>query len=293
LYAVLQELILEFMEEYTMPQIFLNDLLRFSEKEMKEVKIKFNKSNGIDDPIELFKENPDMINHQWLFWRNKNRYFNVGQIAICLVRLSYDTWLLTTIKRVTKELGILNGINYEGEELEDFSQYYGRIIIKFKKSFQSQGRFYEGLHQELVVQQILPNTFDGEDFPGYDKVKLSYRQLASIINSGKRDWIAALENQKAVYLITDKYSGGLYVGSATSENKMLLTRWTNYVHNGHGNNKELEDLVNKNGFDYVKQNFQYTILENYNGKVDDKVILQRESYWKEALQSRQFGYNSN
>ncbi len=276
-----------------MPQIFLNDLLRFSKDEMKEVKIKFNKSNGIDDPIELFKENPHIINHQWLFWRNKRRYFNVGQIAICLVRLSYDTWLLTTIKRVTKELGISNGINYEGEELEGFSQYYGRIIIKFKKSFPSQGRSYEGLHQELVVQQILPTTFDGEDFPGYDKVKLSYRQLASVINSGKRDWIAALENQKAVYLITDKYSGKLYVGSATSMSQMLLTRWTNYVRNGHGNNKELVDLVNKNGFNYVKQNFQYTILENYNGKVDDKIILQRESYWKEALQSRQFGYNSN
>ncbi|TDM13574.1 GIY-YIG nuclease family protein [Macrococcus bovicus] len=274
-------------------QILLNDLLGFSEEEMKNVKIKFNQSNGIENPIDLFKENPDLLNNQWLFWRTKTRYFSVGQIAVCLVRLSYDTWLLSTVKRVVKELGVLNGVNYVGEELEQYSQYYGRVIIKFRKSFQSQGRFYEGLHNELVVQQILPTTFDGDDFPGYDKVKLSYQQLASIIQRGKRDWIAALENQKAVYLITDTYNGKLYVGSATSNSQMLLTRWSNYVHNGHGGNKELIKLVNEKGFDYVKQYFQYTILENYNGKIDDKLVLQRESYWKEALGSRQFGYNSN
>ncbi len=276
-----------------MTQILLNDLLGFTEEEIKYVKVKFNKDNGFIDPIELFKENPSSINNRWLFWRTTQRYFNVGQIAICLVQLSYDTWLLTTIKRVTKELGVLNGINYEGEELAKYSKYYGRIIVKFRKTFQTQGRHYSGIHQELVVQQILPTIFDGDDFPGYDNVKLTYQQLATIIHRGKRDWIAALKNQKAVYLITDKYNGKLYVGSATSDDEMLLTRWSNYVASGHGGNKELVALVEEKGFDYVKENFQYTILENYNGKVDDKVVTQRETYWKEALQSRKFGYNSN
>jgi hypothetical protein len=74
---------------------------------------------------------------------------------------------------------------------------------------------------------------------------------------------------------------------------MLLQRWRSYVDNGHGNNKELADLVRKNGFDYVKANFRYSILENYNSRVDDSVILERESWWKEVLQTRKFGYNSN
>ena len=34
-------------------------------------------------------------------------------------------------------------------------------------------------------------------------------------------------------------------------------------------------------------------LENYNAKVDDGVILERESWWKEILQTREFGYNDN
>ena len=74
---------------------------------------------------------------------------------------------------------------------------------------------------------------------------------------------------------------------------MLLQRWSNYAANGHGGNKELVELVSEKGFDYVKQYFQYSILENYNAKIDDHVVLKRESWWKETLQSRQFGYNSN
>ena len=124
-------------------------------------------------------------------------------------------------------------------------------------------------------------------------MRLSYEQLNTILSCGKRDWIAALENQKAVYLITDKNNGKLYVGSATSDKGMLLQRWRNYVANGHGGNVELIEIVEKKGFEYIKQNFQYSILENYNAKVDDHVILERESWWKATLQSRAFGYNSN
>lgn len=74
---------------------------------------------------------------------------------------------------------------------------------------------------------------------------------------------------------------------------MLLQRWKSYIFDGHGGNKELKILVAEKGFDYIKQNFQYSILENYNSKVDDHVILERESWWKETLQTRVFGYNSD
>ena len=35
------------------------------------------------------------------------------------------------------------------------------------------------------------------------------------------------------------------------------------------------------------------VLENYNAKIDDKVILDRELWWKETLKTKRFGYNSN
>ena len=74
---------------------------------------------------------------------------------------------------------------------------------------------------------------------------------------------------------------------------MLLQRWSNYASNGHGGNKELRRLVDEKGFEYIQQFFQYSILENYNSKIDDAVILERESWWKDILQTRQFGYNDN
>ena len=141
--------------------------------------------------------------------------------------------------------------------------------------------------------QILPSVFDGDDFIGYDKVKLSYFQLQNIIKKWKRDWVSALESQKAVYLITDTNNGKLYVGSATSDNGMLLKRWEVYVENGHGGNKNLIQLVNEKGIDYIKNYFQYSILENYNSTISDELILERESWWKEVLKTRIFGYNAN
>lgn len=273
--------------------ILLKDLLRFSDDELANVKIKFNQHNGYDDPMDLYRSNPEIINTQWLFWNEKRRYFYEGQIAVCFLKLSYDMWLLTTIKRVTKDLGISSGVSFEGKEIEKYKPFFGRVIVQYHKTSMAQGRYFSELQDELVVNQILPDVYDGEDFPGYDKVRLSYAQLEVIIRCGKKDWIAALSNQKAVYLITDKNTGKLYVGSATSDSGMLLQRWSNYVANGHGGNKELFELVEREGFDYVKKHFQYAILENYNAKVEDRIILIRESWWKETLQTRVWGYNSN
>jgi len=74
---------------------------------------------------------------------------------------------------------------------------------------------------------------------------------------------------------------------------MLLQRWTNYVNDGHGGNKLLKEVVAESGIEYVAQNFQYAILENYNARVEKHIILERESWWKETLGSRAFGLNAN
>lgn len=271
----------------------LNDLLRFSD--FSNVKIKLNKSNGRDDPIVLFQENPDLVNNQWLFWRTERRNFNVNEIVINLIKVKDDIYLLTTIKKVTKELNKTNQINYVGEELEDYKPLFGRVLIKFHKNFHNSVIWASTKINEMTVFQILPGTFENDGFPGYDSVCLSYRKLKLVLEKQKSEWIAALSNQKAVYLIRDRSNGKLYVGSATSSNGMLLGRWKSYADNGHGGNKLLKDIVKKKGFDYVKNNFQYSILENYNSSVDDALILSRESWWKKVFDSRnsKFGYNAN
>ncbi len=273
--------------------LMLNDLLRFSLQDLNRTKIKFNQYNGKEDPLEVYLRNSDEVNGQWLFWRTKRRYFNVGEIAISLIQMSPTSWLLSTIKEVTRELDVKDGVNYDGIELEKNRAFYGRVIVKYRKSHQTQVVYANNIMSRIEVQQILPNIFDGVDFPGYDKVRLSFEQLTTIITRQKRDWIAALENQKAVYLIVDLKSGKQYVGSAYGENGMLLQRWANYVSDGHGGNKFLKELVEQHGIEYVRQFFQYAILENYNSRVDKTIILGRESWWKETLGSRAVGLNAN
>lgn len=74
---------------------------------------------------------------------------------------------------------------------------------------------------------------------------------------------------------------------------MLLGRWQDYVKNGHGGNVGLIELAKEKGFDYIKDNFRYSILDIYKASTDNEVVLQRESWWKDVLLTREpeFGYN--
>lgn len=276
-----------------MAKIMLNDLLRFDTTEVPNVRVKFNISNGYDDPLDLYKTNPDEVNVTWFLWHDDRRYFNVGQTAICLLKLRGDQWLLTTIKKITRLLDVTDGVGYDADEVKEYEQYFGRLVVEYHNPCRTMGRKYENVMDELEVVQILNEQYTGNEFPGYENVRLSYPLLKNIVDRQLPGWIDALRNQKAVYLITDTKTGKMYVGSATSQTGMLLQRWSSYAADGHGGNIELRELVKQQGLDYVKENFQYSILENYNARMDDGYILKRESWWKETLRTREFGYNKN
>ena len=276
-----------------MKKILINDLLRIPANETHNTRVKLNVHDGYTDPLEGYKQNPDLINVQWFLAHKNRRYFHSGNIAICLLYLYDDKWLLTTIKKITKELDVYGDVGYEAEEMDEYSHFFGRLVLKYHNNTRPMGRTYDSLMNELEVLELLPDIYDGDDFPGYENIRLSYAQLAAIIHRKKSGWLAALENQKAVYLITDKSNGKHYVGSATAQWGMLLQRWSAYIENGHGGNVELKKIVQEKGFDYVKNNFQYSVLENYNARMDDNYILKRETWWKNTLCSRTHGYNSN
>lgn len=276
-----------------MAKIMLNDLLHFDAAEVPNVRVKFNISNGYDDPLDLYKTNLDEVNVTWFLWHDDRRYFNVGQTAICLLKLRGDQWLLTTIKKITRLLDVTDGVGYDAVEVKEYEQYFGRLVVEYHNPCRTMGRKYENVMDELEVVQILNEQYTGNEFPGYENVRLSYPLLKNIVDRQLPGWVDALRNQKAVYLITDTKTGKMYVGSATSQTGMLLQRWSSYAADGHGGNVELRELVKQQGFDYVKENFQYSILENYNARMDDGYILKRESWWKETLCTRTHGYNKN
>jgi hypothetical protein len=268
--------------------IKLNDILRLDN--LNNVKIRFNLMFAQNwNPIELFKNGDISTMVEGQYWNyKKNKSYKIGQITIGLVKIkpNEDLWLLFHIGQVTKDLNSLDGVGYEYIDLSDYQKYVGRLIIKFKNKAQTMIRNAESVIDECYVSQILPNTFDNDLFPGYEKVNISWNEMNRILE--KENWKTALQNQKGVYLMTDISNGKMYIGSAYGEN-MILGRWRAYIKNGHGGNVGLKQLT----FDHIKQYFKYSILDIYKSTTDDQIIINRESWWKEVLLSRQFGYNEN
>jgi len=265
--------------------IKLNDILQF--ESLDNVKIKFNMMFGGNwNPIEIFK-NKDF---EKLKEGHYTRSFKVNDITIGFIRISKtdNTWLLFHVGKVTKELNVpLESCRkYEYEPLLQYQKYFGRLIIKYKNTTQNVVRKAITVIDDCEVVQILPDVFDNDTFPGYDKVNISWTELVRVIE--KDSWKTALQNQKGVYLITDESNGKMYVGSAYGDN-MILGRLLSYVKTGHGGNVGLKRL----DFEYIKSYFRFSILDIYKSTIDDQTIIERENWWKEVLHSRKFGYNEN
>lgn len=269
-------------------KIMLNDILQI--RDLENVKIRLNVMFGGNwNPIEEFKNgNFDEIlqGHYWNY--NSKKSYKAGQVTIGFLKIKSDEnlWLLFHVGKITKDLNIFNSLGYEYETLNQYSKFFGRLIIKYKNTSQNLIRNAQSIIDDCEIYQILPDIFDNDIFPGYENVNISWQELSRVIT--KESWKTALQNQKAVYLITDVSNGKQYVGSAYGEN-MLLNRWQNYVKNGHGGNVQLKQLQ----MEHIANNFKYSILDIFKSTTDDKVILNRESWWKDTLLTRKFGYNSN
>ena len=271
-----------------MDKIFLNDILGL--ENIENVKIRFNIKNDTDwDPIAHFKDdNVDRLLEGQYWNYKKQKSYREGQLTIGFIRINDkdDLWLLFHVGKVTKDLDVFEGVGYEYEELAEYKKYIGRLIIRYKNRSQNMVRRASSVIDECEVDRILEDSFDNDIFPGYDNVNISWQELSRVV--AKESWKTALQNQKGVYLITDRATGKLYVGSAYGE-QMLLGRWQAYLRTGHGGNKGLKEL----DFDYIKENFSYSILEIFKSTIDDKLIIMRESWWKTVLMSKELGYNEN
>jgi hypothetical protein len=271
-----------------MEGIKLNDILKI--ENIENVKIRFNlmfRQNW--NPVEIFSNRELNILLEGQYWNyKKQKSFKSGQITIGFIRIkgNNNLWLLFHIGKVTKDLDLYDGVGYEYEILPEYEKYFGRLIIKFQNKSQTMIRNAKSVIDDCEIFQILPDTFDNDIFPGYEKVNISWKEMSRIIE--KESWKTALQNQKGVYLISDILNGKMYVGSAYGE-EMILHRWQSYIRTGHGGNVGLKVFE----FEYIKNHFRYSILEIFKSTVDDQVIIERENWWKGVLQSRKFGYNEN
>lgn len=128
-------------------------------------------------------------------------------------------------------------------------------------------------------------------FPGFDKVKLSYAELRTMVaDSRYATWRTALSSVQGIYLIADTHTGHLYVGKADGAER-ILGRWMQYARDGHGGNVALREVVGEDA-DHP-QHFRFSLLRVFGPTTPGDEIDAAESHWKEALLSRNHGYNRN
>ncbi len=277
--------------------IHLNDILHLTEEEIDNSRIELNMTagNGGESFLDRWLSTEESLRIlgktecSYWGWLGKQRNFYPGNMVFSFIRLNYDEWLFVSAAKI---LNIPENSRANYDILTKYQPLFGRLIIKYNKGH-THARYAFKMRDRIsnvIVKEIMTEMYSGKHFPGYNKVCLSFRELESIVNRRPHDWVGALENQKAVYVITDTSNGKLYVGSATSNGKMLFARWQSYVHNGHGGNVELKKIE----IEHIKQYFQYSIIENYNANIDDSYVLERERYWKKVLSTGQgLGYNKN
>ena len=181
---------------------------------------------------------------------------------------------------------------YEVELEETYSEYIGRLKIKYEYKDRATRVKMEKHFSSMAVKEILEEPYSTFVFPGYKNIDVPFKTLESIMKKDVLEWKTAL-SIKGIYLITDTKTGKKYVGKADGE-KGIWQRWSDYISNGHGGDVDLIKLVKSKGFEYVRQYFKFSLLEAITGW-DENDIDDRESFWKRVLMSRleKFGHNKN
>lgn len=122
------------------------------------------------------------------------------------------------------------------------------------------------------------------ELPVFNQIILSHSDLKLLIQNPDTnlDWLNTLSSVKGIYLIRDKKSGKLYVGSASGGNG-LFGRWKEYGLSGDGGNMGLKSLD--------PENFEYSILEILSDSITKSEIIHKENLWKQKLGTWETGLN--
>ena len=273
--------------------IHITDILPIDN--LKEHKLHLGCWNGHNQPLDLFVSD-FKIWKAWNEWKGTKNEFNRKYIfSVIDYYHEPNKWLFGGIWEVKKrhlEKSREDG-GYEIELVPEYQNLIGRLVLNYKRS-SGRGRAFllEKSYEQFTVSEILKERYSGESFCGYENINHDFTTLESIYKTQKLDWKGALENIKGVYQIIDKSNGKKYVGSAYGQFG-IWSRWACYIGTGHGWNDELTTLKKKKGIDYARRNFKFSLLEYRPMKTDDTVVINRESYWKNVLLSRDFGYNKN
>lgn len=254
-----------------------------------DYKLHFAKNAYGTEPLDVFLESFEA----WKRWNSssaggKDSYNRKYIFSLIKLYSEENTWLFGGVWEVLSRDKRKN-YPYEIKPVSAFMSFVGRLVISYEHKIRSIRVNMENHFDGMIVKEILEEPYF-YSFPGYENIDISFRKLQLIREKGTRDWREKL-SVRGIYLITDTKTGKKYVGKADGANG-IWQRWNNYIGNGHGGDVDLVDLVEAKGFEYVRTNYKFTLLEIVKDGVD---INRRENYWKDVFLSRnsKFGHNKN
>ena len=230
---------------------------------------------------------------EWQEYQNRRNF--QSDTVLALIHRHGDRWLFAGAWNI---LGVTEHsspektwFEYSTSEIDGLDHLSGRVEITFARSFRASYLQGDRYKDQLIVSQIFEDKLSMGDFPGYSSVLIRFDQLRHIVKRDLSGWRAALKSVAGVYLITDTSCGCLYVGSASGV-EGIWGRWSAYAASGHGGNRDLRAVLQKEGACHA-DHFQFSILEICDVMATSDEVLARESHWKQVLRSREFGYNAN
>lgn len=173
--------------------------------------------------------------------------------------------------------GASDRIWYDLSELSQFNGMRGRLRATWKDPINWVRK------GDVEVFELLPPG-RVRNFPGYQDVVLSWRELHEICSSpnSHRDWVAALKFTAAIYRIVDLESGKIYIGSAYGK-QGLWNRWQAYSKSPDGGNKMLKGVG--------RDRLQWSIVRTLSGVMSARDVIAIEHLEMQKHGSKAIGLN--
>lgn len=167
---------------------------------------------------------------------------------------------------------------YKMVEVDGFDDLNERVIVDWGDSART---FHQWLDKnDKAIVAVERKGFDWV-CPDYEEISLTYGQLSHVINESLDAWKRKLTVVNGIYVISDRKTGKLYVGS-TYNRDGIWGRWEDYARTEHGGDVELASLVAETP-DYAKDNFVWSILQTLPLNVSDREAIRMETLWKNKL----------
>ena len=302
--------------------ILLKDILGFDNlrENNNTIRLRFNNDWTISETKKRFiyseyylsskTEDKLTLENNLLTYKGHRMYS--GEIVFQFIELENNQWLLIDVIKVLNIENCKIDNRAEVKHMDEYEPFIDRIIVnKPKNRSEKTMRTWTTNNPELVnsteIVEILKDKYKKiySDFSGYENISKTYEELYNVID--EPIWKKALSSVYGVYVITNtdknnKDAGYLYIGSATGE-KGIYGRWKTYLERGYADdevedrdypNKRLKEIANKEGLEYIRKNFKYSILEIFTkNKIGKEKALEREKYWKKVFETKTHGYNDN